>query len=720
MQENARRVLNRQADISIIGIKRNVTEIKNKEISMKTISEFYLGDMLLRYAEDDAGRVGMTLIPAKMKEQAKEKKCAQEIIAQAYLRGDFLPNAYGNGATMALSGTSAGMRFFSQEKTDNEIVTTLGDARGITIRHFVSHRQGERAVRVYTELENGSDAPITAEMLSSVSLGGLTPFDEGDAAGKMYLYRARSAWSAEGRLCRESIEDLGLEQSWACHGIRIEKFGQTGSMPVRGFFPFAALEDSAAGVIWAMQLAIPSSWQIEARRKDNGLSLTGGLADYDYGHWAKTLQQGESFRSPQAYLTVGVGDIDAVTARLADIMNDDFVGRGKPLPVIFNEYCTTWGNPSEQNLEKIIATLKGHDVDTLVIDAGWYGDRETGWSNCGGDWIPDEKTAFPKGLKYTADMIKAAGMKPGLWFEPETVARSAKIGEKTELLLKRNGTVIDTDNRRFLDMRMDETHEYLRERVTGLLRKCGFEYIKADYNDCIGIGCDGEESLGEGLRKNIEGTRRFFKEMREEIPGLMIENCASGGHRLEPSMMAVSDMASFSDAHECREIPIIAANLHRLILPAQSQIWAVLRAKDDDKRLNYSLVNTLLGVMCLSGDIYDLNKRQWALVDSAVTFYRETEHIIRGGESRIYGKVSASWRHPEGWQAVARTEGNETLTVIHTFGSRAAIPDRITIPVKGSRIVRTLSTEGNEITLANGELSISLNAEFEAIAVYTA
>lgn len=38
-----------------------------------------------------------------------------------------------------------------------------------------------------------------------------------------------------------------------------------------------------------------------------------------------------------------------------------------------------------------------------------------------------------------------------------------------------------------------------------------------------------------------------------------------GGHRLEPGLMGQMSMASFSDAHECEEIPIIAANLHWVI-----------------------------------------------------------------------------------------------------------------------------------------------------------
>lgn len=57
-------------------------------------------------------------------------------------------------------------------------------------------------------------------------------------------------------------------------------------------------------------------------------------------------------------------------------------------------------------------------------------------------------------------------------------------------------------------------------------------------------------------------------------------------------------MASFSDAHECDEIPIIAANMHRMILPRQSQIWAVVKAGQPLQKLYYQICSGLLGRLC--------------------------------------------------------------------------------------------------------------------------
>ena len=181
--------------------------------------------------------------------------------------------------------------------------------------------------------------------------------------------------------------------------------------------------------------------------------------------------------------------------------------------------------------------------------------------------------------------------------------------------------------------------------------------------------------------------------------------------------MAVSDMASFSDAHECAEIPVIAAALHRVILPVQSQIWAVLQAKDSLRRINYSLVSTFLGVMCLSGDVTHLSAEQWTKVEEGMAFYRDVRHIIRDGISTFRGTVSESWRHPEGWQAVIRETENETLAVIHTFGG--IFPERVSFPVKGAEVLRVMCSENNGVTLENGCLTVELKAPFEAVAVLT-
>jgi len=206
--------------------------------------------------------------------------------------------------------------------------------------------------------------------------------------------------------------------------------------------------------------------------------------------------------------------------------------------------------------------------------------------------------------------------------------------------------------------------------------------------------------------------------MRLEFPDLVIEVCASGGHRLEPSMLALASMGSFSDAHESLEIPIIAANLHRLILPRQSQIWAVLHAGDSMQRLAYSLSAGFLGRLCLSGEIDLLSEQQWALVQKAIDFYQLVAPIIRNGKSHLYQYIGAAWRHPQGAQAVLRVSdsGDQALAVVHTFA--APFPKEIvmTLPEGNwqiSDIFPDITAVSNAVDLTANQLRIKPSGEFE-------
>jgi len=288
------------------------------------------------------------------------------------------------------------------------------------------------------------------------------------------------------------------------------------------------------------------------------------------------------------------------------------------------------------------------------------------------------------------------------------------------MLLQRDGRALTVGARRFLDLRKPEVIGYLTEKVINFLKKYGFGYLKIDYNDNIGIGCDGAESLGEGLRQQILASQEFIRTIQREIPDLVIENCASGGHRLEPSMLAITSMSSFSDAHECLEIPIIAANLHRAILPRQSQIWAVLRKQDSAQRLYYSIVNTFLGRMCLSGDIHDLNDSQWRIATEGIEFYRKISPVIKKGFSYRFGPVVSSYRHPEGWQVVFRVaaDRNKALAVVHSFARDDREPIRIPVPEGLELDVEAVYAENQAAPdLKGGEIFFPLSGDFQAMAV---
>lgn len=573
-----------------------------------------------------------------------------EYYVECKIRGDSFGPGFSAGLTLTQGGT---MEQFSVSE-QREDCTVYTDPRGYRLEAW--HIPAGNAVECRSVFVNESDTPVILELLTSFALQGLH-------ADRMH--RVQSFWSAEGRLLSQDLVDLNLEPSWTGFGIRTEKFGQIGSMPVRKWFPFCVLENTETGEFTGVQLYCASSWQIELFRSQEPLHLCGGLADWEFGHWYKEIKPGERFETPKAMVARG-SSLEEVCDRLVKAQRPRIAPIDRDMPVIFNEFCTTWGNPTLENLEKTACRLEGSSIRYLVIDAGWYKVPEADWSTTHGDWNPS-KELFPNGISEATEMIRSHGLIPGIWFEMETTAENAEAYQLTDHLLKRDGFVINVGKRRFWDMEDPWVQEYLSKKVIGLLRENGFGYLKVDYNDSIGMGCDGAESSGEGLRRKIAASQSFFRKIAQELPELVIENCSSGGHRLEPSMMELVSQASFSDAHECTSIPIIAANLHRVIRPEQSQIWAVLQPEADLHRIHYLLSAGFLGRLCLSGAVFELSDNQWQEALAAVRLYAKACDIIRDGYTQWIDCTARSYAAPQGYQGVLRTLENRGLLVIHTF-----------------------------------------------------
>lgn len=683
------------------------------------LNRYTLGELTAVYRRE-GDVVELLLVPAGSEGSIARADCAAEPLIQAKLTEDDAPAFFSGGRTMRNSPTVKAMRYTgqtAQKSADKTVVVTkLTDPRGLAYTHTLTLYADNPAAEVVTSVENTGSEAHTLEMLSSFTLGSLSPFSVGLAPETLKIHRLRSTWSAEGRLVTDRAEDLQLEPSWKCYSANSVRFGSVGSFPVHGFVPFCAVEDTAHGVTWAAATTQGSSWQMELYRQDFGLSLSGGLADREFGAWCKTLAPGETFTAPKAVVTAVQSGVDLAAQVLAEntrrSVEPILPESEKSMPVLFNEFCSTWGSPTEETILKHLESLKGHNLGYYVIDAGWYDDESFEAASKLGKWELSEKH-FPHGMRYVVEKIHDAGMKAGIWFEFEMAGRDEPdCFNRTEWQLTRGGIPITAGDRRFWDMRKPEVQEYLAHKVIDFLRENALDYMKVDYNEDIGLGCDGAESLGEGLYEQILATQVFFARIRSELPNLVLELCASGGHRLCHSFLELSCMASFSDAHECDEIPIIAANMHRMILPRQSQIWAVVKGEHPLQKLYYQICSGLLGRLCYSGHPQDLTAEQWAIMDDGTAFYAKAAPIIDRGISTRYGSEIISYRAPKGWQAVVRRSKAQTLVVVHTFG---AAPEAVTLPV-GGKIAAQLMREGLTATHLDGQLTVHGLTDFDAAA----
>lgn len=322
-----------------------------------------------------------------------------ELYAEIKLMGDGYAGGFTSGMSMSRSETIEGFSISESIEGETESVKIYKNNTGLILK---VHREldGE-AEKVWSEFVNGSNQEVTIEMIASFALKNI----EADK-----IHRLQSFWSAEGKLRTETIEDLHLEKSWNGCASRIEKFGNVGSMPVRKYFPFVALEDSKTGHIVGIQLGMASSWQIEISCKESQkFEVTGGIADRDFGHWYKKIPSGESFVTPAAVIAEG-NSMYEVCDKLVKVQHPEISPVDDHMGIMFNEYCTSWGNPDIESIRQISDVLEEKGIQYLVIDSGWYGMPQD-WAQSVGNWKVN-KDRFPGGMKQAADIIRSKGMVP--------------------------------------------------------------------------------------------------------------------------------------------------------------------------------------------------------------------------------------------------------------------------------------------------------------------
>jgi len=703
---------------------------------MKRIySQFNLGSLIVHYIlDEDTHIMGLRILPARFDEdipQHREDLSAQpenhffrdwggypdswnvEPLVLISLSGSERAGGFSQGQTMRNGKAAQNLNYQFQEKEiiDQKTIikTVMQTPLGVQVKHYLTFHEETEYLRCHSEIINNSSEIIGLELLSSFTMGFISPFQTDDGPGKYKIHRFKSSWSSEGRHICENAEDLDLDSSWCNHGVNCERFGQLGSMPVRRWFPIVGIEDSEKGITWGAHIEAPGSWQMEIYRKDDFFHLSGGQADRDFGHWIKNLSPGDSFCSGKASITSVKGGID----KLCNVLISQQKQNRQHMTPVFNEWCTSWGKPSAEKLTPLLERVENMGARYFVIDAGWYADEGGRWEMSQGDWNIS-KDLFPYGLIEFCRTIRAKGLIPGIWFEPEVVGENANILKNRDWLVHRDEKPVKSGSRFFLDFRKEEVRDYLKSKLYQLIRECRIGYIKIDYNETIGPGCDGDDSPGEGLRKHLSEVQSFYRELQEEFPYLIIENCSSGGHRLEPSFINNSDISSFSDAHETKNIPIIAANLHNLITPSKSLVWAVVHPNDDTQRLYYSLAATFLGRICISGEIDKLSENQMSIISDAINFHSDASHIIVDGESHRFGESVTSYKDPHGWQALIRysRKKNEVLIILHTFKDS---PNEIFLPfdnLEEYRMIRELTCNKMIVEYQNDLLKFNKTSDF--------
>lgn len=500
------------------------------------------------------------------------------------------------------------------------------------LRADVCYQSAGGGLRSWVRLSNAGQRELSIQSVTSSLISGLPGPDHPGALDDLDLMWARNDWLAEGRWERLALRNALPDLNRAAHPNANPRgrvgLSSQGTWSSGMYLPTGAVVDRRTGWACAWQVEHNGGWHWQVGEW-GGRGYLALLGPTDTEHdWHLALAPGSSFTTVPVAVAVSDAGFEGAIAALTGARR---AGRRphpdhRQLPVIFNDYMNTlMGDPTTAVLLPLIEAAAEVGAEYFCIDSGWYTEIGEGWWDAVGAWKPSA-TRFPGGLGEVLEAIRAAGMVPGVWLEPEVVGvRSPVAGQlPAEAFFQRDGERVVEHGRYHLDLRHPAAVKHLDEVVDFLVSDLGVGYLKLDYNINGGPGTDtGGGSAGAGLLEHNRAHLAWLDRVLDRHPGLTIENCASGGMRADYAMLSRLQLQSTSDQQDYLRYAPVAASAPAAIAPEQAAVWAYPQPGFTDDEIGFTLCSALLGRVHLSGHLDQMSPAQRSLVAGAVAVYKD-------------------------------------------------------------------------------------------------
>jgi alpha-galactosidase len=355
--------------------------------------------------------------------------------------------------------------------------------------------------------------------------------------------------------------------------------------------PFFNLEGAGAGIVAAIGWS--GEWAAEfSCSSRNQVLMKAGM---ERSHLV--LYPGEGIRTPRLLLLFYEGD----QWRGQNLLRQFILSHHRPQvagkPLVAPITCGNWGGTSaEIHLDNIRKIEQQHlPIAYYWIDAEWYG--QGGWPVNVGTWEvkPD---LYPAGFKPLSEALRKDGRELMLWFEPERVFKNTRWHkEHPEWLLGVGG-----ENFLF-NLGNPAALKFLTDFISARITEFGLGCYRQDFNmDPLPYwrAADAPDRQGISEIRHIEGLYAFWDELLRRHPGLLIDNCASGGRRIDLETVGRATPFWRTDgprdpvAHQCHSYGLLG--------------WVPLSATSQDRAGdNYEFRSSMCSALCLnwwvSGDV---------------------------------------------------------------------------------------------------------------------
>jgi len=431
---------------------------------------------------------------------------------------------------------------------------------------------------------------------------------------------------------------------------------------------FATLDSEGSGIVGTLEWS--GTWEMSFERQAEKLKASGFINRTRF-----SLAPGASINSGRFYW----GIFEGGPQNAYSLMNE-FLERRVCLPipqdfpwppVCYNNWFCAGSKIDEKLFMKELKAAAELGIEVMVMDASWYEgaslktDPFTDFSKGLGAWKESRKK-FPNGLAAFSNEVHKQGMKFGLWFEPERVDLEMPIAkERRGWLATENGAVKSWGDRvkyGALCFANSETLEWAIGAVSSAIEEYRLDWIKYDMNVFFPYNCDNEKhghGKHDGLYRHVLGVWNLFEEIHRRFPHLVIENCASGGHRLDAGMFRRSHLSYLNDETVDPRLVRSFITGSGVLLPPQRCYLFAHRPED----VKYGFRSTWGGVPAVSDILHELAKRKRDALKREIALFKEK---VRPHLSGIRGLPFGQPRSEQSWDGWTfyNPEKDEGIAVI--------------------------------------------------------
>ena len=389
--------------------------------------------------------------------------------------------------------------------------------------HYVAYPK-ENVIKTWSEIKHQEKKPIILSTYASTMLYFCN--------SSYYLTEFSSDWACEARMSNQQLQ-FGKK-------VIDTKLGSRAAMHTHPFFEVGLDQpvSEQQGQVLMGTLGWTGNFRFTFEVDNAGnLRVIPGINPYASNY---ELKKDEVFTTPEFIFTLSYNGTSEGSRNLHEWARNYSLkdGKGSRLTLL-NNWENTGFDFNQEILANLMKEAKHLGVDMFLLDDGWFANKYPRKDDKAGlgDWeVTHDK--LPGGVPALVKAAKEAGVKFGIWIEPEMV------NPKSELFEKHPDWAIHDENRKIyyyrnqlvLDLSNPEVQDYVYGVVEKLMKENPeIAFFKWDCNSPITNIYSPylKEKQGQLYIDHVRGVYNVMKRVKENYPNVPMMLCSGGGARCD-------------------------------------------------------------------------------------------------------------------------------------------------------------------------------------------